>query len=121
MVIHHPTIINKLLDDDVSRYWSVTVITSTSRPFVGSISLTGNAPSPIDGVNRSLTRPARHHHVRPLEAAAVADATPVSAVNRGPRAMCVPAASEQGAQEAAANMNLIDKVNVSIHPRMDFC
>ena len=95
---------------------------STSRPsFVGSISLTGNAPSPIDGVNRSLTRPARHRHVRTLEAAAVADATPVSAVNRGPRAMCVPAASEQGAQEAAANMNLIDKVNVSIHPRMDFC
>ena len=99
-----------------SRYWSVTVITSTTRRSVGSISLTGNAPSPIDGVNRSLTRPARHCHVGALEAAAVADATPVSAVNRGPRAaMCVAApASEKGAQEAATHMNLIEKMNVSI-------
>ena len=98
-----------------SRYWSVTVITCPRRvrPSVGSISLTGNAPSPIDGVNRSLTRPARHRHVGTLEAAAVADATPVSPVNRGPRAMSVTAASEQGAQEAAANVNLYDRMTLA--------
>ena len=89
MVIHHPTIINKLLDDDESL-----LVCDSNYVHVSFISLTGNAPPPIDGVNGSLTRPPGDCHVGALKAAAVADAATISAVHRGPRAMSVASTPE---------------------------
>ena len=82
------------------------MVCDSNYVYVGFISLTGNAPSPIDGVNGSLTRPAGDCYVGTLKAAAVADATPISSMHRGPRAMRVASASEYRTQEASSNLNL---------------